>query len=185
MTTQIVRFYTAVKLFSLTAWWSGVLERLAVRVVNWAFSHSSVQKAFVEHVSCGTPIGRALNKRIDDAMDEFDREIDADDICGLDRWFENSFEEAMRNFSIHAEQIEELDEAITEQLEVGITVNADDVKGLDDAIGEATEHLIDEKLSKAITSREQFDAKILMAKTFEELAKQLRENSTAKTETGQ
>lgn len=80
-----------------------VMTRVACHVVDWAMSHKDVQEAFVDHVSCSSPVGRALNDHVDDRMGH---------AGGLERAIEEGIEEYMHNFEVEANAVKNLDEAV-------------------------------------------------------------------------
>lgn len=119
-------------------------ERLAVKLVAWAFDSTAVQKAFLRNVDCSTPIGRALNAQVEDCIsnelrrfDKDDLEVDASNVSGLDRAIEDGINEFFAHESINANDIENLDHVV---MEIFAQADADDL-GLADAISD----ILDEK----------------------------------------
>ena len=89
------------------------VENTLARFIGWAFSKRAVQRAIADKINCQTPIGRMLNDHIESTH----REIDADDIDGLDQYIERAVESALDNLEIKAEQVSDLAEAIQATME--------------------------------------------------------------------
>lgn len=99
----------------LSAW----SERLAARVVEWLLSHVSAQQV-VARVLLSDPINDVLR---DAAKAEIaDRVIDAEDVDGLDSYLdrvvEHRVESALNDFSLRANDVDGLGDAVTELIDV-------------------------------------------------------------------
>jgi len=106
------------------------LEQTLAALVRMAFSLPAVQRAFVECVNCGSPIGRELNNLISQACnDQMHDRPDRDDVDSMIR-------DAIGDHTVEADNVSGLTEAIEEVIE-GNPVEADNISGLDDMITEA------------------------------------------------
>lgn len=95
-------------------------------VVKRALSSRRIQNVVVGSVSCSTPIGQALNHHIEGMVEDVDRELDADEVKGLDRFVENSMEDWFRHNEIEPESIRNFDRAVSESVESALEDNLDD-----------------------------------------------------------
>ena len=147
ITAKAAHFVAAVRTFSLMAWWSGVLERTAVRLIAWTFSKRSVQGAFADTIHCNTPLGQELNSHIESCLND----ISPDNIVGLSDEISNAVEEQLCNHEIEVDDIRHLDDAISEVVEN--TIRED----LDHLVSRSVRELIDKSsdtyMAKLIAQR--------------------------------
>jgi hypothetical protein len=104
---------------SIRQWFRKHLAQRAAILIEWMFSFKEVQHAFVDTISCNSPIGRALNGHIED----YSGEMDVDNIQGLDRYVENSIDDYLSNNEIEADNIKHLDRYVAE----AVTAEIDDM----------------------------------------------------------
>ena len=125
--TAIVKQLTAIRMFSISAWFSALLVRTTARVFSWALSHRAVQKAIVDRISCSTKIGNALNRHVESLIEETDRDgIEADNITGLDRYIESCVDDYWRDNSIDTGSIKNFDQEVAERVDQAINELVDD-----------------------------------------------------------
>ena len=85
------------------------LEQLAIRFFAWAIAKPSVQRVIVEQFEARyTPMCLALSNAINNVLEGEGREVDADNVSGLERYIEHALEQA----EFDAKNIQGLEEAI-------------------------------------------------------------------------
>ena len=132
----IANAVTYFRSFSLMRWFSEKMTNITVVIVGWAISKRAVQRAIVDNVQCGSPIGRELTQLMDDhAVDE----IDSDDVRGLSDYVDNAIEHYLQHetIKVDADNVEDLDAAI------GVYVREE----LEDVFGKNGVELIAQRLS--------------------------------------
>jgi hypothetical protein len=126
------------------------VELKLYRVVAWLFKQDAVQRAIVDQISCTTPLGYLLNRHIDNALSDHQKEIDACDGLNreiedciermLDREIEDCIERMLDNFEVDAGNVKNLDTAVME-------IVADDKDTQTELVGAVCQEIA-ERLSK-------------------------------------
>jgi hypothetical protein len=117
---------------ALKKWIDRRATAVAVSFFEWTLSKRPVQEAIADVFSENTPMCRVIDRVVNDAIDDMDREVDVDDVKGL----ESTIEDALENLEMNAANIQNLDRAISEIIEEA-EIPAGNIQGLGDAIAEA------------------------------------------------
>lgn len=121
---------TAPRRHRVREWLGSWMESLAVFLIAWAFKSERVQEVFVDRITCNTPIGHALNDRIESCISD----IGAGDIGGLDDLVDDRIDHWTRHdLSVEADNVQGLDDAVTTIVE-DMSFKASAIEDLDDAI---------------------------------------------------
>lgn len=92
---------------------NAIIEQKLAAFFGWALSKRAVQEEIADAIQGNTPLCHLIRGVCEDVLDR-QREVDVDDITGLERYVEQAIEEAGRDLEIHAENVKDLDDAIAE-----------------------------------------------------------------------
>lgn len=120
------------------------LSDVAVFVMDWMLGDPRVQRVIAVRIQNNTgALCRVIEDAAGEAVKNADRDIDADDVTGLD----NAIESAVENMEINASDLKGLEDEVTSIVEeMTIEVKAENVDDLEDAI----ESILDDKVGELV-----------------------------------